>query len=142
VKCLVKYAIKSSMKTQLWNTKRYYHSSPRIGSIQSTNVSQAFVIHVSHSSISIYYSKLPNSYLSEISRNGVKHSQKSKQGVKLRRTKKYRLRDTEERVELFQLLAKLLWYLISGKSHVGYLFNYEDNPIHKIVYLFCFSTNK
>jgi hypothetical protein len=97
-------------------------------------IKQAFVIHASHSSITIYYSKFPNSYLSEISRNGVRHSQKSKQGVKLQRTKKYRMRDTSERVELFQLLAKLLWYLISGKSHVGYLFNYADNPLHKIVH--------
>jgi hypothetical protein len=39
----------------------------------------------------------------------------------------------DERVELFELLAKLLWYLISGRSHVGYLFSYDDNPIHKIV---------
>jgi hypothetical protein len=142
VKCLVKYATKSSMKTQIWNTKRYYIHLLVMFLFKVLTISQAFVIHTSHSSISIYYSKLPNSYLSEISRNGVKHSQKSKQGVKLLRTKKYRMRDTKERVELFQLLAKLLCYLISGKSHVGYLFNYEENPIHKIVYLFCFSTNK
>ena len=43
------------------------------------------------------------------------------------------MQNTDERIELFKLLAKLLWYLISGRSHVGYLFNYDDNPIHKIV---------
>ena len=26
--------------------------------------------------------------------------------------------------------AKLLWYLTSGKSHVGYLFDYDDNPLN------------
>jgi hypothetical protein len=56
-----------------------------------------------------------------------------KERVKLRRTKKFHLQHTGERVELFQLLARLLWYLISGRSHVGYLFNYEENPIHRIV---------
>jgi hypothetical protein len=42
------------------------------------------------------------------------------------------MRHTGERVELFTLLAKLLWYLISGRSHVGYLFNHNGNPIHNI----------
>ena len=35
-----------------------------------------------------------------------------------------------ERAEVFELLAKLVWYLVSGKSHVGYLFNHKENPIH------------
>ena len=43
------------------------------------------------------------------------------------------MRYTAERVELFNLLAKLLWYLISGKSHVGYLFNHDNNPLHNAV---------
>jgi hypothetical protein len=48
------------------------------------------------------------------------------------------MRDTKDRVELFVLIAKLLWYLISGRSHVGYLYNYVDNPLHKIVCLLVF----
>lgn len=44
------------------------------------------------------------------------------------------MRNTTERVELFQLLAKLLWYLISGRSHVGYLYNYDQNPLHYAVH--------
>ena len=52
--------------------------------------------------------------------------------VQLQRTKKFHMRNSAERVELFHLLAKLIWYLVSGRSHVGYLFNYPDNPIHKI----------
>jgi hypothetical protein len=43
------------------------------------------------------------------------------------------MRYTAERIELFKLLSKLLWYLISGRSHVGYLFDHNDNPLHKIV---------
>jgi hypothetical protein len=102
-----------------------------------TNVPQAFVIHGSHSSITIYYAKLPNTYLSEIAKYGAKYLQRStlKQHVKLCRTKKFHMRHTGERVELFNLLAKLLWYLISGRSHAGHLFNHEHNPLHHIVYL-------
>jgi hypothetical protein len=75
---------------------------------------------------------LPHSYLREISRYGRNYLQRSttKQRIALRRTKKFHLQHTDERVELFQILAKLLWYLVSGRSHVGYLFNH---PIHKIV---------
>ena len=29
-------------------------------------------------------------------------------------------------------MAKLFYYLSSGRSHVGYLYNYHDNPIHNI----------
>ena len=54
-------------------------------------------------------------------------------GVKLRRTKPFHMRNTLERVELFKLIAQLWRYLLSGTSHVGYLYNYPENPIHKIV---------
>jgi hypothetical protein len=42
------------------------------------------------------------------------------------------MRNAPERVELFILLAKLLHYLSSGHSHVGYLNNYTTNPIHQV----------
>ena len=93
------------------------------------------MIHGSHSSITIYYCKFANQYLSEISRFGKNYLAKRtfKDKVKLLRTKKFSFRDTNDRVELFSLLAKLLWYLVSGKSRVGYLHNYPDNPLHDIV---------
>jgi hypothetical protein len=43
------------------------------------------------------------------------------------------MRDTPQRVEVFHLLARLLWYLSSGQSHVGYLFNHDNNPMDQIV---------
>lgn len=101
------------------------------------------MIHGSHSSVTIYYAKLPNLYLSEISKYGRKwkdHPNRQfnptknfKEKVKLVRTKKFSMRETSDRVELFDLITKLLWYLISGRSHVGYLYNYPENPIHEIV---------
>ena len=44
------------------------------------------------------------------------------------------MRNTADRVELFILLAKLLWYLTSERAHVGYLYNYPENPLHTIVF--------
>jgi hypothetical protein len=101
---------------------------------QESEYKEAFVIFGTHSTISIYYAKLPNEYLANIAQYGVRYLQKSEQHVKLRCTKRYHMRDTAERVELFHILAELLWYLISGRSHVGYLYNYADNPLHKLVY--------
>jgi hypothetical protein len=94
-------------------------------------------MHGRHSSITMYYAKFPNSYLSEIAQYGAKYLERSqiKQRVKLRRTKRFRLHDADERIELFQLLAKLLRYLVSGRSHVGYLFNHDHSPLHGIVSL-------
>ena len=42
------------------------------------------------------------------------------------------MRSADERVELFILLSKLLCYLSSGRSHVGYLYDYNSNPIHYV----------
>jgi hypothetical protein len=99
---------------------------------------KAFVIDASHSTLSIYYAKLPNYYLSDIVQHGAKYCEcvplEKQYTVELQCTKKFHMRITSERVELFRLLAKLLYYLSSGKSHVGYLFNYEQNPIHQIIY--------
>ena len=102
-----------------------------------TNFFQAFIVHARHGSVTFYYCKFPNQYLSEISSFGKKylnHPQRTFRGkVKLLRTNKYSLRSTSERVQCFRLLAKLLWYLVSGKSKVGYLSNYPDNPLHYLV---------
>jgi len=85
----------------------------------------------------IYYCKFPNQYLADISKFGKKfltHPNRNFRGkVKLLRTNKYSLRNTGERVAIFKLIAKLLWYLISGESRVGFLYNYPDNPLHDIV---------
>jgi hypothetical protein len=85
--------------------------------------------------VSIYYARLPNIYLSEIAEYGTEyknHATPLDKPVTLHRSKKFHLRNTEERVELFHLVAKLLWYLISGRSHAGFLHNYPDNPIHGV----------
>lgn len=94
---------------------------------------KAFVIHAIHSSLIVYYARLPNGYLSAIQEHGINYLQKvdkNKFQISLRATKVFHLRQPNERADIFTLLAKLIWYLVSGKSHVGYLHNHPDNPIH------------
>jgi hypothetical protein len=38
------------------------------------------------------------------------------------------MKKSEDQAAFYHLLAKLLWYLASGKSHVGYLCNCPRNP--------------
>jgi len=95
---------------------------------------QAFVIHGTHDIVVLYYAKLPNDYLSAIAKHGADLRQYSTtKKVTLQHTKRFHLRKTAQRVEFFDLLARLLWYLRSGKSHVGFLNNYDSNPLHSIV---------
>jgi hypothetical protein len=51
-------------------------------------------------------------------------------GVKLYQTRDFDIHTGEGRSELFKVIAKLFWYFTSGKSRVGYLRNYKENPIH------------
>ena len=129
------------LQRTLWETRiRISRGNPTLPSTKLltwplVDVFWAFVIHGSHSSITIYYCKFLNKYLSEISRFGKNFTTKRTFTGKVKplRTKKFSFRDTNDRVELFGLVAKLLWYLVSGKSKVGYLYNYPDNPLHNLV---------
>jgi hypothetical protein len=47
------------------------------------------------------------------------------------------LKKAQDQSAFYRLVAKLLWYLGSGKSHVGYLCNCPRNPfVAKLVYIF------
>ena len=81
----------------------------------------------------MYYAKFSNTYLSEIAFHGANFRQNSKKCVTLHRSRKYYMRSTAHRVDFFKDYAKLLWYLTSGKAHVGYLFDYGDNPLYEYV---------
>jgi hypothetical protein len=91
--------------------------------------------------ISLFYVKLPNIYLSRISEYGAKYVEKFPlEKVQLCQSRPYVMRKAEDQAALYRLLAKLLWYLGSGKSHVGYLCNCPGNPfVAKQVYTFLFS---
>jgi hypothetical protein len=84
------------------------------------------------------------SYLRNISKHGALYRTKvtSCQGVHLQHSKKYHLRDPESRGDFFRLVARLLWYLSSGKSHVPYLWNRPDNPINTVLIYTCLANDR
>ena len=85
----------------------------------------------------MYYAKFPNSYLADIVQHGKDYLVNSalKQRVRLHHSRKFYMGKAQDRVDLYRLVAQLLTYLVSGRSHVGYLYNYDENPIHEIVRL-------
>ena len=50
-------------------------------------------------------------------------------GVVLHHSRRYHMNRTDERLIFWVHFAKMMWYLFSGNAHVGYLFNYEANPL-------------
>ena len=79
--------------------------------------------------IYLFYAKLPNQYLARISEHGAKYAEKFPMAkVRLCQSRPYMMKKSEDQGAFYRLLAKLLWYLVSGKSHVGYLCNCPRNP--------------
>ena len=100
---------------------------------------QTFVIHARHTNVRLFYCKFPVAYLRNIAKHGTeyKNNVPNAQGVYLQHTKTYYLRDPLSRGEFFRVLARLVSYLSSGKSHVPYLWNREDNPINSVLSYLC-----
>jgi hypothetical protein len=48
--------------------------------------------------------------------------------VRLCQSRPYVMKKAEDQAAFYRLLSELLWYLASGKSHVGYLCNCSRNP--------------
>lgn len=94
---------------------------------------KAFVIHATHDIFCVYYCRFSRAYLRDVAKYGSKFKKESSKSVRLYRTKRFHMSNTGERVEFFRFLAKLLWFLTSGKAHAGYLLDYEKNPLHTLV---------
>src|SRR5271169_3193175 len=91
-------------------------------------------MHGTHDIVVIYYAKFPNDYLKAAAKHGIHwRAHAETKEIQLRHTKRMHMRITEERIECFKLLARLLYYLKSGKSYVGYTRNFEGNPLHSRV---------
>ena len=77
---------------------------------------------------------MPVPYLRNVAKHGAKYrtAVPNPQGVQLQHTKSYSLVNPESRSAFFRLIARLIWYLSSGTSHVPYLWNREDNPINSV----------
>ncbi len=65
-----------------------------------------------------------------ISEYGAKYAEMFpwEKNVSLCQSRPYMMKNAEDQAAFYRLLAKLLWYLGSGKRHVGYLCNSLRNP--------------
>ena len=91
---------------------------------------QSFVIHIRHARIQLFYAKLPNTYLSRVEEHGARYSEKYPENkVKLCHSRHYSMKYPEDQAAFYRVLTKLLWYLGSEKSHVGYLCRCLRNPL-------------
>jgi hypothetical protein len=97
-----------------------------------------FVIHIRHTKVYLFYAKLPNTYLSRITEHGAKYSHlfpTPQHKIKLCQSTAYSINNPADQANLFRDLANLLWYLSSGRSHVGYLCNCPRNSfVEKLVW--------
>lgn len=84
--------------------------------------------------MTIYFATLPNNYLTNIARYGSNYLRKVQgaEHVTLHRTRKYYMRNPTDLVTLLHVLVHLLMHLTSGNAHIGYLFNYDENPLHNL----------
>ena len=151
-KCLGKYVIPNSTGTCKMNTKRSpvprpplseFHTSlaclptylrvvptPPVFPLFTVLTSQAFVIHIRHTKISIFHAHLPNTYLSNIHAHGPRFSAlfPNTPKIRLKQYGPWNMRHTQDQASLYRVLARVLWFLASGRSHVGYLAKCRGNP--------------
>ena len=89
------------------------------------------MVHIRHMRVYFYYAKLPNTYLKRITDNGARYAIRFpslEHKVKLCQSEGYSMKNPEDQAKFYIQLTKLLWYLSSGESHVGYLYNSPKNP--------------
>ena len=93
---------------------------------------QAFAIQVNFKKVTLWYAHFPIDYLRAIRHLGVQYRTQfpHTHGVELRCTESWDMDTCQGRVELFQHLSKMIFYLKSGNSLVGYMRNYPENPLH------------
>src|SRR5579859_2875205 len=79
-----------------------------------------------------YYCRFPKTYVDAYVKYGIQLSEKSEESVTMIQSDGYDLFKRRGRVECFKLLAKLLFYLVSGQADILYLKNDRVNPLWKV----------
>ena len=96
---------------------------------------ELFVIYGRHDKFAVFYARLPRTYLRWVGEEKDKlHRPFSGQRIALKRSRFFLLRKPQDRANFFELIAKLVWYLCSGKSHAG--FCHIDGPLRRLVMSF------
>jgi len=93
------------------------------------------VLHARHATFYIFYARFPNRYLRDIATYGSRylHEVRDPQRIIIQQSRPFRMRFPEQQGEFFRLFAKLIYYLVSGHSHVFHLAKDESNPLYRNV---------
>lgn len=76
-------------------------------------------IHSIYSNESLVIEKY-SQRIAKVDMNLVKTPRRRTDKVQLCQSRPYMLKKAEDQAAFYRLIAKLLWYLASGKSHLGY----------------------
>jgi len=100
-----------------------------------TNFKRAFVLHARHATFYLYYAKFPNTYLRDIALYGSEYRQRVRtpEQIIIHQSRPFRMRFPKQQANFFRLFANVLYYLVSGNSHVFYLAKDESNPYYRKV---------
>ena len=107
--------------------KQLYNGNPsgfqEVKSRSKLCLSQSFVLHARHATFYIFYAKFPNTYLRDIARYGVEYKTlaNNPHQVVIQQSKPFRMRQTKHQEEFFKLLSTMFYYMVCGKSNIGYL---------------------
>jgi hypothetical protein len=90
------------------------------------------VVHARHATVYLFYAKFPNTYLRDIARYGSSYKTSVANPIKIqiRQSRPYRMRHPQHQADFFRLLSRILYYMISGNSNIGYLAKDEWNPYY------------
>jgi hypothetical protein len=97
-----------------------------------TDFFKAFVVHARHATFYLFYAKFPNRYLRDITLHGSEYLQNcpTPHTIHICQSEPYRMRYPEQQASFFRLMGKLLYYMVSGYSSIGYLAKDEWNPYY------------
>jgi hypothetical protein len=92
------------------------------------------VIHARHATFYLFYAKFPSRYLRDVAKYTNEYKTKAVQThqVVIQQSRPFRMKDPKDQAEFYKLLSKLLYYLVSGQSYVGFLASQKWNKHYRL----------
>jgi len=92
------------------------------------------VIHARHATFYLFYAKFPNQYLRDVAKYANEYTTKAVQihKIVIQQSRPFRMKEPRDQAEFYKLLSKLLYYLVSGQSYVGFLAAQKWNKHYRL----------
>ena len=90
------------------------------------------MIHARHATFYLFYAKFPNQYLRDIAKYADEYKTQVVQThqIVIQQSRPFRMKEPTDQAEFYRLLSKLLYYLVSGQSNVGFLTAQKSNKYY------------